>query len=506
MSKLSRVFLGAILSIGGTAFAQAPATAPATGPANEVRQAWIQSLTIRPERFIADSTHSAIIWLNQTAAIQYTPSALKLKLSLYNAEPGKDDKPLKELGTSDVYPRDFLSRPFAVSANLLGIPDGSYTITGTLMEGDTTIATLSKPILLVAGIDAKQGEVEQRLAKIQGHDSTKATIRYPLDFARVLNIGKRNWDATDLGIDQQSKPNYYDFTAAMKRSDELLASLEKGTDPLWQAKGEVERHYWMEESGEIQPYRIYVPSTWDGKTPLPMVFILHGNSRNQGFYFERDGKIIPQTAEKHGFMLVGCFGYNPQPGSYNIAMLRGGPHPMGTPPVTSGAAPVAAGRGGRGAPGGARGGNPSMNGMPQNLIGAMAEADTRHVLELVRKEYPIDPKRTWLFGYSAGGNGGYWIASNYANDWAAVAIGGALTGPAQVAPYFERFKSLNIPFFIYYGEQDTTVQNGSKQMVQAMKEAGIDATLKMYPGATHDSAPSAGVADAFDFFAAHPRK
>ena len=29
-----------------------------------------------------------------------------------------------------------------------------------------------------------------------------------------------------------------------------------------------------------------------------------------------------------------------------------------------------------------------------------------HVLDLVKKEYPIDPKRTFLFGYSAGGNGG----------------------------------------------------------------------------------------------------
>jgi len=32
------------------------------------------------------------------------------------------------------------------------------------------------------------------------------------------------------------------------------------------------------------PYHLFVPD-WDGKTALPLVFILHGNSRDQDFYF-----------------------------------------------------------------------------------------------------------------------------------------------------------------------------------------------------------------------------
>ena len=199
-----------------------------------------------------------------------------------------------------------------------------------------------------------------------------------------MNLGKRNYNAADLGIDQQGRPNYFDFTAGLKRSEQLLASLESGKDLLWQAKGDQKRHYWMEESGEIMPYRVYVPPSWDGKTPLPMVFILHGNTRNQDFYFERDGGIIPKEAQQRGFMLVGVFGYYPN-GGYNSGMLNRG----------------------RIRGGGRRGGadeTPPMNGMPQSRIGELSEIGTMHVLELVKEEYPIDQNRTFLFGYSAGGS------------------------------------------------------------------------------------------------------
>src|SRR5262249_24615087 len=150
------------------------------------------------------------------------------------------------------------------------------------------------------------------------------------------------------------------------------------------AKVDHKRHYWMSESGEILPYRVYVPPTWDGKTALPMVFILHGNTRNQDFYFDRDERIIPKTAEKHGFMMVGVFGYYPN-GGYNSGMLNRG---------AGGGAPRGggAGAGGGGARGGGRGGNTplAMNGMPQSRISELSEIDTMHVLELVKKEYPID--------------------------------------------------------------------------------------------------------------------
>ncbi len=43
-------------------------------------------------------------------------------------------------------------------------------------------------------------------------------------------------------------------------------------------------------------------------------------------------------------------------------------------------------------------------------------------------------------------------------------------------------------------------------MVEALQQDGVTAVLKEYPGATHDSAPSAAIADTFVFLDANTRK
>jgi poly(3-hydroxybutyrate) depolymerase len=460
--------------------AQTPAIAQ-----DDARQQFIRSLTLRPDRIITDSSYPSILRLAQVSSPPYSPTVpMKLKLSLAPESPAA--KPIKELGTFEFFLHDLVQRPFAVSAEMYGVADGTYRIVAELTEGDAALTSLEQTIHLVEGIDARRGDVERRLTKITGHDSTKATIRYPFDLARVVNLGKRNYNAADLGIDQQGRPNYFDFTAGLKRSEQLLAALESGKDLLWQAKGDQKRHYWMEEAGEIMPYHVYVPPSWDGKTPLPMVFILHGNTRNQDFYFERDAQIIPKAAQQRGFMLVGVFGFYPN-GGYNSGKLnRGG---------LSG--------------GGRRGGVgelPPLNGMPPARIGELSEIDTMHVLELVKQEYPIDPHRTFLFGYSAGGSGAYYLGPKYAQNWAAIVLGGAGNAPTDDYP-FDRLKGRDIPVFIFCGDQDSAgVRNNSTTFMNAMKQHGIDAQLKVYPRVNHDGGPAAGVADAFDFFAAHHRK
>ena len=38
---------------------------------------------------------------------------------------------------------------------------------------------------------------------------------------------------------------------------------------------------------------------WDGKTALPLVFILHGDTRDEDFYSDRSNHLIPKAAEKY---------------------------------------------------------------------------------------------------------------------------------------------------------------------------------------------------------------
>jgi poly(3-hydroxybutyrate) depolymerase len=482
----------------------------AAPPAASSLSAFGQSLALRMDRIIADPTHSLMGWLAQNNPVAYSSTgALRLTLALYSTD--KEPKLVKNAGETLIFGGNLANQPFPISINLQGVPDGDYQYSAEVRDGDTVLKNFQIPVKLVAGLDEKQAEFEQRLAKIGGHDGAKAAVRYPFDLARVINVGKRVFGSgtgnPEFGLDSDSVPTLYDFTAGLKKSAEVLAALEAGRDPVWRAGGDTVQYYYMPEADEILPYHVFVPSTWDGKTPLPLVFILHGNSRDQDFYFYRDGGIIPKTAEKHGYMLVAPLGYSPNGGYNYVPYTRPATGPRGVvgaaaTPQNFGPPVASAGRGGRGAaPAGFGGVNGSTT--PQLIRTEWSEQDAMHVFDLIRQEYPIDPKRTFLFGYSAGGQGAHYIGPKYADYWAAIAIGGSNATPGNTYP-FARLK--NTPMMIFYGSADPTNNVPSHTMVQALQQNGVDAALKEYPGADHDGAPSAATPDIFDFFDAHPRK
>ena len=111
-------------------------------------------------------------------------------------------------------------------------------------------------------------------------------------------------------------------------------------------------------------------------------------------------------------------------------------------------APVAGGRGG-----GAGRGSGGVNGstIPALVRAEWSEQDVMHVFTLIKAEYPIDPKRTFLYGYSAGGNGGHYIAQKYAENWTAIALGGS---NVSLGPFFEVDRIKNIPMMVYSGSED----------------------------------------------------
>ena len=504
----------ALLSFPSLITAQ-PAATPAAADVAPASTAFGQSLALRMDRVVADQTHALEGWLAQTSPVAYSASgALRLTLALYSSD--KEPKLVKNLGQTLIFGGNLASQPFPISINAQGVADGVYQYAAEVRDGDTVLKSFSIPVRLVDGIDARLSEVEQRLAKISGHDGAKAAIRYPFDLARVINLGKRVYGSDnanpEFGLDQSSAPTLYDFSAGLKRSAEVLAALEAGHDPLWQARGETVQYYHMPEADEILPYHVFVPSNWDGKSPLPLVFILHGNSRDQDFYFYRDGGIIPKTADQHGYMLVAPMGYSPN-GGYNYVpygrgaaattprgVLGAASTPQNFGPPVAGSAGA---RGGRGA--GAATGFGGVNGSttPQLVRSEWSEQDAMHVFDLIRTEYPIDPKRTFLFGYSAGGQGSHYLGPKYAQYWAAIAIGGSNARPADDYP-FEKLKGT--PMFIFYGSNDPGNNAPSHAMVEALQQHGIDATLKEYPGADHDGAPSAATGDIINFFDAHGRK
>lgn len=472
----------ALLQINQTGEARrrlAHAQAVVTGKTWDAREEFLWSLALRPQRLAVDQSMPMTVELAQVySAAWRAADGLRIRLALKTLE--RESKVIREAGEFDVPMRDFVGDPLRLQANLTGAPDGVYRLTADLLEGESPLVSLRQTIGVADGIESRYADVERHMAKIQGHESAKTTVRWPFDMARVLNTGIRKLETTDFGL-PETGAQIFDFAKELKDSAEVLKALESGKDPLARAKGDHERHYWFEDAREIMPYRVYVPSTWDGKKQLPLIFVLHGNTRDHNFYFDRDGGILGKLAEKHGYIVATTMGYRPNAG-YNAGAIG----------VLSGAAPNAGGgRGGSGT-------NPALRRQAE-----LSEKDAMNTLDLVVKEFNPDPARIFLFGHSAGGTGGWYIASKYSGRFAGMALSAFGTQPQSVP--WDRLKG--VPILVIVGSKDSprTVET-ARTMAQAVKQKGFETQFLEIPEATHDTIVGLALPAVYEFFSRHGRR
>ncbi len=437
---------------------------------------------------VVDSSVTLYGQLAQIYAFTYPASnGLKLHVSLMSQ--GTPPKLVRDLTTFDMAARDFTENPFRFSARLDGVADGPYKLVAEVSDGGSVVRTLAQNIVAVQKLEGQRVAIEQRLAKIQGHDSAKATVRYPFDYARVINIGGRDLIANSGPEDPNS--TFYDFSAEIKRSLTLVKSLESGKDPLVRAKGDHERHYDFAEAGEIMPYHVFVPSKYDGKMALPLVVILHGAAADENTYFKHRGPVLVNEAEKHGFIVVTPLGYRPS-GGWGRSMAMG-PAPAGggrEAAPAAGVEPAARGRGGAPLAGAAPGGPPRSSRQSE-----LSEKDALNVIELVAKEYAVDRSRMYLMGNSMGGNGTWYIGTKYADKWAAIAPCGS---PSLGESFFPIDRLKTMPLIYTNGEKDNPAR--ARTMVAWAKDHGLEIPYTEVKNGTHDSAPWDNLPNIFNFF------
>src|SRR5262245_38031389 len=154
------------------------------------------------------------------------------------------------------------------------------------------------------------------------------------------------------------------------------------------------RIYIFKDTNEFIPYAVFVSSKVRKDKKSPLIIALHGLGGSPTSLLRGNALDL---AEEGGYILVGPMGFNPR-GWYGV--------------------PPGWGRGGRGQanaanPGGApqpgaqapRGAIPGLAGAandPPNLR-ELSEKDVMNVLEMIRKEFNVDPSRTYLMGHSMGG-------------------------------------------------------------------------------------------------------
>ncbi len=119
---------------------------------------------------------------------------------------------------------------------------------------------------------------------------------------------------------------------------------------------------------------------------------------------------------------------------------------------------------------------------PQSPRGGWNADALNALLDEVLTRNKIDPDRVYLTGLSMGGSGSWELGTSYPERFAAVA---PICGGGN--PRFAvRLKG--VPVWAFHGAKDRTVPVArTEAMISALKEAGCEAKLTVYPEAGHDS-------------------
>jgi poly(3-hydroxybutyrate) depolymerase len=249
----------------------------------------------------------------------------------------------------------------------------------------------------------------------------------------------------------------------------------KAPDPRVQ-----QRKYHFADTSEELPYALFVSSKVTKDKKAPLIVALHGVF-GDGNALLRGSAL--DLAEEGGYILVGPMGYNPQ-GWFGspVIVMNGGP--------------------GKGKGPGAAKGGPTPTPEPPNLA-ELSEKDVMNVLAIVRKEFTVDDRRTYLMGHSMGGAGALFLGPKYVDQWAAVASmapAAFLMQPDSLAPVKDK-----MPLLLAHGDADTVV---SIDVGRRWAKTATDLKMKDFkymelPGADHGTVITQSMPEIFKFFENH---
>ena len=167
-------------------------------------------------------------------------------------------------------------------------------------------------------------------------------------------------------------------------------------------------------------YRLYVPTTWDGQSKLPLIVMLHGAGADENRYLDMNNRQMLRLAEQHGYVVVSPLGYS-RLGAYGTPLRL---------PAVFGQPEIAAKQ------------RAAVTPEAEHTL-ELSEKDVINVLEIVLNEYPINRSSIFLAGHSMGAGGTWYLGAKYLKYWRAIA---PMSGPfVDQANYpWDRIRSLPV--------------------------------------------------------------
>jgi poly(3-hydroxybutyrate) depolymerase len=415
------------------------------------------SLVLRAEEIYVDPGRPYAVRLEQIYAPHVAlKSALTAKASLHKTirvpmvglQAGEK---VKDLAAREGVSRDLLDDPCRLDLDLSGVEDGAYAIVVAVSAKDADLGSTVLPIEISHGLNARLAALESGLKNVKGFDALRVEVLSAADHIRCANRG-----LIEMGT--------FKLDAELKAAEETLAALTAGRDPFAVRTGDMKRHYLLEEAGEIMPYRLYVPTKYDGKTAYPLIVALHGLGATEDSIFDAYGPNFLNLAEQHGYIVAAPLGYRVD-GAYGRPLFAAGADEAVRRKVE------------------------------------LSEKDVFNVLALVKKGYKIDESRIFLMGHSMGAIGTWYQGAKHPEIWAGLAPFSGMGDPATVS----RMK--DIPEFVVHGDADPTVPvNASRAMVAEMEKLGVEHVYIEVPGGNHLNIVGPNFAAMFDFFDKQKRK
>jgi predicted peptidase len=266
----------------------------------------------------------------------------------------------------------------------------------------------------------------------------------------------------------------------------------RGPQPV-DPRVQIQMHHFAETNEDI-PYALFVSSKVRKDKKAPMIVTLHGIG---GTHTTMMRPNAIDLAEAGGYILLAPMGYNPR-GWYGAPPPRGR---RGAPPAPNQAPDTAAAP-----PQGRRALPPGLLNDPNDPpnLRELSEKETLEVIDLVRKEFKVDDRRTYLMGHSMGGAGTLYLAIKYPQRWAAAAV----LAPAAFTVDREGLGKIpKMPIMLVHGDMDTVVP---VTVGRAWAEAMKSVPMKTYqyievPGGDHGTVITSHQAEIFAFFAKHSR-
>jgi predicted esterase len=350
---------------------------------------------------------------------------------------------LLELGRSDL-----VGRPGEVSASLATPERGSFEIEASF--GGKPIFSRRMPdygalVARVAGLVASAREIEEVEALPVG--SRASFMKHVASLADAI---------------ANAEPDKAWLGRHVERAERLAKRLEDGVDAYTSERGVVHRAYRSALDGALQPYVVFVPKSYDGKSEVPLVVVAHGRDR------------LPEHALR---TLVG-----EAPNEHMSLAYAAHNLPVMSDLRAIYAAPWGHGNGG---------------------VQGVGEQDVLAVIADLKRAYRIDPRRVSLTGYSLGGTVAFALPLHYPDVFSAAAplcgypnllgyqsVAGATHLPWEEVllqkEYVVRYaeNGMHVPLHIVHGGKDGPGR--SKVVVDRYKELGYPHIFDIQEEADHN--------------------